>query len=87
LHKENESKESAADHSPLHCWFDNVELPCAAHRERATSESRIPCGDTPPSRSSVLYSAARRREMAKNLISWLLHRSVPLSIAVVEGAI
>jgi hypothetical protein len=27
LHKENEPKESAADHTPFHCWPDCVRLP------------------------------------------------------------
>jgi len=41
-------------------WSDKVGLPCAAHKERATSESRC----APPSRLSVLSFAARLREMA-----------------------
>ncbi|MGB6971590.1 MAG: hypothetical protein WBD61_05465, partial [Desulfobulbales bacterium] len=49
-------------------------LPSAAHKERATSESRevyTPLRGTPPSRLSVLCCAARRREMAAKTFSWM----------------
>jgi len=45
-------------------WSTYGRLPCVAHKERATSESRIPLRGTPPSRLSVLCCAARLRDMA-----------------------
>jgi hypothetical protein len=51
---------------PPFTWYAFGELPCAARKEQATSESRF----TPPSRYFVLCCAAQLREMAlKNQLS------------------
>ena len=49
-------------------WSAKDGLPCAVHKERATSESRkvyTPLRGTPPRRCSSLYCVARLSEMAE----------------------